>query len=273
MRLIPRGIFCIRSASRDDWFFANRYMHKGTSSARQPHSSDAFGVRPSKALPEQLATGEHLIVPCLRSAFRKTPLLSNTLMKNQIDHLLAEEILDSRGNPTVQAKVILTSRITAIASVPSGASTGDAEAFEVRDQDPNRFRGKGVLKAVSNISKVLSSLAIGQNVLDQRKLDAAMCSADATLNKSRLGANAILAVSLAVARAAAAAQQIPLYRYIAQLSDSREQESLTLPVPMLNVLNGRRHASNSLAFQEFMVYPTGAMSFAQALRFAAEIFQ
>jgi len=214
MRLIPTGIFCIRSASRDDWFFANRYMLKRTSSARQPHSSDAFGVRPSKALLEQLARGEHLIVPCLRSAFMKTPLISNTLMKNQIDHLLAEEILDSRGNPTVQAKVILTSRITAIASVPSGASTGHGEAFELRDQDPNRFRGKGVLKAVSNINKVLSSLAIGQNVLDQRKLDAAMCSADATLNKSRLGANAILAVSLAVARAAAAAQQIPLYRYI-----------------------------------------------------------
>jgi enolase len=194
-------------------------------------------------------------------------------MKNQIDHLLAEEILDSRGNPTVQAKVVLASRVMATASVPSGASTGRREAFELRDQDPSRFRGKGVLKAVSNINNVLSSMAIGQDVLDQRKLDAAMCNADATLDKSRLGANAILAASLAVARAAAAAEQIPLYRYIARLSGSVEQESQTLPVPMLNVLNGGQHASNNLAFQEFMLYPTGAMSFAQGLRFAAEIFQ
>src|SRR5262245_27702477 len=127
-------------------------------------------------------------------------------MKNQIDHLLAEEILDSRGNPTVQGKLILTSTVMATASVPSGASTGRGEAFELPDQDPSRFGGKGVLKAVSNINKVLGSVAIGQDVLDQRKLDAAMCDADASLNKSRLGANAILAVSLGVARAAVAAE-------------------------------------------------------------------
>jgi enolase len=194
-------------------------------------------------------------------------------MKNYINHLLAEEILDSRGNPTIQAKVILESGITGTASVPSGASTGRREAFELRDQDLSRFLGRGVLKAVSNINQILGSFLIGQDVLDQRRLDAAMCHADGTPNKSKLGANAILAVSLAVARAGAAAEHLPLYRYIARLSGVQEPETFTLPVPMLNVLNGGQHASNNLAFQEFMLYPIGAITFAQGLRFAAEIFQ
>lgn len=194
-------------------------------------------------------------------------------MKDYINHLLAEEILDSRGNPTIQVKVMLGSGVTGTASVPSGASTGRREAFELRDQDLSRFLGRGVLKAVSNINHVLASLLIGQDVLNQRGLDAAMCRADGTPNKSKLGANAILAVSLAAARAGAAAEQLPLYRYIARLSGVQESDSYTLPVPMLNVLNGGQHASNNLAFQEFMLYPTGALSFAQGLRFAAEIFQ
>ena len=194
-------------------------------------------------------------------------------MKNSINHILAEEILDSRGNPTVQAKLTLASGVMASASVPSGASTGRREAYALRDQDPSRFLGKGVLKAVSNINNVLGALLIGRDVQDQRRLDAAMCHADGTLNKSKLGANAILAASLAVARAGAAAEGLPLYRYIARLSGVQEPDSFTLPVPMINVINGGKHASNNLDFQEIMLYPTGSLSFAQGLRFAAEIFQ
>jgi enolase len=194
-------------------------------------------------------------------------------MKSNIDRISAQEILDSRGNPTVQASITLAGGIVASASVPSGASTGRLEAFEIRDKDPSRFLGKGVLKAVANINAILGSFLIGMDVLDQRKIDRTMCQADGTANKSKLGANAILAVSLAVARAAAAAQNLPLYRHIRNLSDIPEEEVFAVPVPMINVLNGGQHASNELEFQEFMLYPHGAATFSDALRFSAEIFQ
>jgi len=194
-------------------------------------------------------------------------------MKTNIDQVSAEEILDSRGNPTVRATVTLSSRVVATSSVPSGASTGRREACELRDRDSSRFFGKGVLKAVANINNVMGPLLIGQDVLDQRGIDTAMCQADGTPNKSKLGANAILAVSLAAARAAAAAEQLPLYAYIGRLAGARESNSFNLPVPMINVLNGGQHASNELEFQEFMLYLHGAPNFAEALRYAAEVFQ
>ena len=194
-------------------------------------------------------------------------------MRTNIDQLWAEEILDSRGHPTVRATVTLRSGLVAAASVPSGAPTGRREARELRDQDSSRFFGKGVLKAISNIDNVLGPLLIGRDVLDQRALDTAMCQADGTPNKSKLGANAILAVSLAVARAGAAAEHLALYDYIGRLAGTRESHYFTLPVPMTNVLNGGRHASNELEFQEFMLYPHGAPNFAGALRYAAEVFQ
>jgi enolase len=196
-----------------------------------------------------------------------------TPMSTNIDQLWAEEILDSRGHPTVRATVTLRSGLVAAASVPSGASTGRHEARELRDQDSSRFFGKGVLKAISNIDNVLGPLLIGRDVLDQRALDTAMCQADGTPNKSKLGANAILAVSLAVARAGAAAERLALYDCIGRLAGTRASHYFTLPVPMTNVLNGGRHASNELEFQEFMLYPHGAPNFAGALRYAAEVFQ
>jgi enolase len=194
-------------------------------------------------------------------------------MKSNIDRIWAQEILDSRGNPTVHATVILADGVVGSASVPSGASTGRREAFELRDKDQSRFLGKGVLKGVSNINAILCSSLSGIDALNQRKVDEAMCRLDGTPDKSNLGANAILAVSLAVARAAAAAKNVALYRYIRQLSDTPEEEVFTLPVPMINVLNGGQHASNELEFQEFMLYPHGAPNFSEALRFSAEIFQ
>jgi enolase len=194
-------------------------------------------------------------------------------MKSNIDRIWAQEILDSRGNPTVHATVILADGVVGSASVPSGASTGRREAFELRDKDQSRFLGKGVLKGVSNINGILCSSLSGIDAFDQRKVDEVMCRLDGTPDKSNLGANAILGVSLAVARAAAAAKNVALYRYIRQLSDIPEEEVFTLPVPMINVLNGGQHASNELEFQEFMLYPHGAPNFSEGLRFSAEIFQ
>jgi enolase len=222
--------------------------------------------------------GRHGLTAEQRPRVRPAGLFSNskqnnTIMKTNIDQLWAAEILDSRGNPTVRAAVTLPTGVVATASVPSGVSTGRREACELRDQDSSRYFGKGVLKAVSNISNVLSPLLTGQDVLDQRGIDSAMCHADGTPNKSNLGANAILAVSLAVARGAAAAEHLPLYAYIGRLAGTRESNSFTLPVPMANVLNGGQHASNELEFQEFMLYPHGAPNFAEALRYAAEIFR
>ena len=178
----------------------------------------------------------------------------------------AREILDSRGTPTVEAEVILDSGYKGTASVPSGASTGEHEAIELRDGDPNRYFGKGVLKAVSNVNNVIAPELVGMNALEQSKIDRKMIELDGTPNKSRLGANAILAVSLAVAKAAANGLRIPLYRYLVN------SERYVMPVPMMNIINGGSHSDSPIAFQEFMIRPIGASCFSEALRMGAEIF-
>ena len=178
----------------------------------------------------------------------------------------AREILDSRGRPTVEAEVTLESGVTGLAQVPSGASTGTFEAHELRDDDPGRYGGKGVLKAVENIEEQVSPELYGMDVLDQASIDLAMIELDGTPNKSKIGANAILAVSLATAKAAAATAGLPLYRYLGgPLSN-------VLPVPLMNVINGGAHADNNVDIQEFMIVPHGASSFAEALRWGAEVF-
>jgi enolase len=178
----------------------------------------------------------------------------------------ALEVLDSRGNPTIQVTVVLESGAVGIAKVPSGASTGKNEAVELRDGDSKRYRGKGVLKAVSNVVNVIRPAVIGFDATDQRALDQKLIALDGTPNKSRLGANAILGVSVAAARASAAERKLPLYAYLA------ERQAYVLPVPMLNVLNGGKHADNNVDFQEFMIAPVGAPSFSEALRAASETF-
>jgi enolase len=183
-----------------------------------------------------------------------------------IEQIWAREILDSRGNPTIEAEVILEDGTKGRAAVPSGASTGENEAVELRDNDKLRYLGKGVQKAVKNVNETIAGELEGFDVIDQRLLDKTMIDLDGTENKSKLGANAILAVSLASARAAAAFLEIPLYRYIGG-SNAR-----TLPVPMMNILNGGAHADNNVDFQEFMVMPVGADSFSKALRMGSEIF-
>ncbi|MBD2554291.1 phosphopyruvate hydratase [Limnothrix sp. FACHB-708] len=178
----------------------------------------------------------------------------------------AREILDSRGRPTVEAEVTLESGVTGLAQVPSGASTGTFEAHELRDDDPGRYGGKGVLKAVENIEEQISPELYGMDALDQASIDLAMIELDGTPNKSKIGANAILAVSLATAKAAAATAGLPLYRYLGgPLSN-------VLPVPLMNVINGGAHADNNVDIQEFMIVPHGASSFAEALRWGAEVF-
>jgi enolase len=183
-----------------------------------------------------------------------------------IDEIRAREILDSRGNPTVEAEVFLEDGTTGRASVPSGASTGEAEAVELRDGDGKRFSGKGVLKAVSHVEREIAARLEGADPLDQRAVDLEMLALDGTPNKAKLGANAILAVSEAVARAGAALLQLPLYRYLGGVNAHR------LPVPMMNVLNGGAHADNNVDVQEFMVVPAGARSFREALRMGAEVY-
>ena len=183
-----------------------------------------------------------------------------------IEQIWAREILDSRGNPTIEAEVILEDGTNGRASVPSGASTGENEAVELRDGDKSRYLGKGVQTAVKNVNETIAAELEGFDVIDQRLLDQTMIELDGTENKSNLGANAILAVSLASARAAAAFLEIPLYRYIGGAN------ARTLPVPMMNILNGGAHADNNVDFQEFMVMPVGAESFSEALRMGAEIF-
>ena len=178
----------------------------------------------------------------------------------------AMEILDSRGNPTVEATVTLANGVTGTAAVPSGASTGAFEALELRDGDKSRFGGKGVTKAVENAQKPLAEAVAGLDARDTAAVDAALLAADGTKDKSRYGANAILAVSLASARAAANALGLPLYRFIGGVSAD------TLPVPMMNILNGGAHASNNIDIQEFLIMPTGAPSFSEALRRSAEVF-
>ena len=186
----------------------------------------------------------------------------------KISRVSAREILDSRGNPTVEADVTLDGGAFGRAAVPSGASTGEREALELRDGDPTRYGGKGVRKAVGNINRVIAKAVINRE-LDQRGLDTAMIALDGTPTKSELGANALLAVSMAAARAEAAALRIPLYRHFGTLSGT---DRFTLPVPMMNILNGGAHADSSVDIQEFMVVPVGAGSFAEALRMGAEIF-
>lgn len=183
-----------------------------------------------------------------------------------IERVSAREILDSRGNPTVEAEVTLQSGIIGRAAVPSGASTGENEALELRDADKKRYAGKGVLKAVANVNTVLSKAVAGRDALLQAELDLAMLAADGTPNKRKLGANAILAVSLATARAAADALAVPLYSYLGGVA------ARTLPVPMMNVLNGGAHADNNVDFQEFMIVPGGFPSFSEAIRAGVEVF-
>ena len=186
----------------------------------------------------------------------------------QITRVHAREILDSRGNPTVEVDVEVTGGVTARAAVPSGASTGEREALELRDGDKGRYLGKGVRKAVAHVNGEIAGAVVGTPA-DQRALDAALVALDGTPAKSRLGANAILGVSMAAARAVAAAQGRPLYEYFGRLSGTTEY---TLPVPMMNILNGGAHADSSVDLQEFMVMPAGMPTFAEALRAGAEIF-
>ena len=184
----------------------------------------------------------------------------------EISKILAREILDSRGNPTLEVDVVTRSGAVGRAAVPSGASTGANEALELRDGDKDRYNGKGVLKAVEAVKHTIAPNLIGRNVLAQAEIDMAMCALDGTRSKSVLGANAILGVSLAVAKAAATELNIPLYRYIGGV-DAR-----VLPVPMMNIVNGGRHSDAPIAFQEFMIRPVGAGSFAEALQMGAEVF-
>lgn len=186
-----------------------------------------------------------------------------------IAKICGREILDSRGNPTVEAEVVLTSGVIGRACAPSGASTGSREALELRDGDKKRYSGKGVLKAVANIDTEIQKALLNQKVSEQSKLDAIMIELDGTSNKGRLGANAMLAVSLAIAKAAAKDRQQPLYQYIAGLSHTKD---LSMPVPMMNIINGGAHADNNLDIQEFMILPIGAPTFSEALRYGAEVF-
>lgn len=183
-----------------------------------------------------------------------------------IVEVIAREILDSRGNPTVEADVLLESGVMGRAAVPSGASTGEREALELRDGDKSRYLGKGVLKAVENINTEICEAIIGLDAAEQAFIDKTMLDLDGTEDKSKLGANAILAVSMAVAKAAADEAGLPLYRYVGGSGP------MALPVPMMNVVNGGEHASNSLDFQELMIVPVGAPTFREALRYGAEIF-
>ena len=183
-----------------------------------------------------------------------------------IDLVQAREILDSRGNPTVEAEVTLVGGEVGRAAVPSGASTGEHEAVELRDGDKKRYLGKGVLKAVRNVNDVIAPELEGFDALDQAEVDAALLALDGTKTKSKLGANALLAVSLATARAAAEFLEVPLYKYLGG------PNGRTLPVPMMNIINGGAHADNNVDFQEFMIVPVGAATFSEALRMGAEIF-
>ncbi len=183
-----------------------------------------------------------------------------------IEDIHAREILDSRGNPTIEAEVTLVGGEVGRAAVPSGASTGEHEAVELRDGDKNRYGGKGVLKAVSNVNEIIAPEINGMDALDQAEIDAALIALDDTPTKKNLGANALLAASLATARAAAAYLEVPLYKYLGG------PNARTLPVPMMNILNGGAHADNNVDFQEFMIVPVGAESFSASLRMGVEIF-
>ena len=189
---------------------------------------------------------------------------------SEIKDIKAREVLDSRGNPTIEADVLLSTGVLGSACAPSGASTGSREALELRDKDPDRYLGKGVLTAVHNVNTSIRDVLLGKSVVDQESLDQIMLDLDGTENKSKLGANSILAVSLAAAKAAATDSGVPLYQHIARINGS--DGKFTLPVPMMNIVNGGEHADNNVDIQEFMVQPTGADSFREALRYGAEIF-
>jgi enolase len=197
---------------------------------------------------------------------RIIPVKDMDLPMSNIAAIHAREVLDSRGNPTVEAEVFLADGSMGRALVPSGASTGEHEAVELRDEDTNRFQGKGTQKAVENVNGEIAETLANWDAFDQRGLDARMIELDGTLNKGRLGANAILAVSMAAARASAGSLDIPLYRYLGGAGAN------TLPTPMMNILNGGAHADNNVDFQEFMVMPVGAPSFSEALRWGVEVF-
>ena len=187
-----------------------------------------------------------------------------------IKSINAREILDSRGNPTIAADVVLDSGAVGTASAPSGASTGSREALELRDKDSSRYLGRGVLLAVENVNTSIQAALKGHDALDQAGLDQVMLDLDGTVNKSKLGANAILSVSLAAAKAAAIETGVPLYTHIARIDGS--EGNYSLPVPMMNIINGGEHADNNVDIQEFMIVPTGAPSFTEALRYGAEVF-
>ncbi len=189
-----------------------------------------------------------------------------------IFQITAQELLDSRGNPTVEATVHLDRYTRVSGMVPSGASTGKYEAVELRDNEPQRYRGKGVLKAVRNINGIIAPALIGHDVTDQRGIDQKMIELDGTDNKSHLGANAILAVSIACLRAGAVARRMPFYEYVADVFGKPAREPFTMPIPLINVLNGGKHAIGSSDFQEYMIVPIGAPTFAEATRWAAETF-
>ena len=187
-------------------------------------------------------------------------------MKSHIKNIYSREILDSRGNPTVEVDLVLENDIVTRAAVPSGASTGDFEAMELRDQDKNRYKGKGVLSAVNNVNSEIRTALIGTDINNQENIDNILIELDGTENKSRLGANAILGVSMAACRAGAKANDIPLYDYLSINND------YVMPIPMMNILNGGSHAENTVDIQEFMIFPIGANSFSNALRIGTEIF-
>jgi len=187
-------------------------------------------------------------------------------MNSHIKNIHAREILDSRGNPTIEVDVLIENNIIGRAAVPSGASTGEFEATELRDNDNNRYMGKGVINAVNNVNGELNKALMGLDVNDQHKIDNTMIELDGTENKSRLGANAILGISMASIRAAARLNNCPLYKYLSP------NNNLTMPVPMMNILNGGSHADNTVDIQEFMIFPFGAKTFSQSLRIGAEIF-
>ncbi|NTV41448.1 MAG: phosphopyruvate hydratase [Candidatus Moranbacteria bacterium] len=189
---------------------------------------------------------------------------------SKISNIIGREILDSRGNPTIEVEVILEGGVRGTAAVPSGASTGKFEALELRDNDPKRYNGLGVLRAVENINTVIREKLIGQDASEQANIDAMMIELDGTENKAKLGANAILGVSLAVCRAASNKKNIPLYKYINDICDINVEPKL--PVPMFNVLNGGQHSDNGLSIQEFKIIPTGVKKFSEQLRAGSEIF-
>lgn len=213
---------------------------------------------------------ENLNVPLYKlkiSELQYTPSIQRSM---KIQKIKARQILDSRGNPTVEADVILENGVLGRAAIPSGASTGAHEALELRDNDKDNYQGKSVITAVSNVNSTISNLLLGKNPEDQREIDKLMIETDGTENKSKLGTNAILSVSLAVAKAVAFSKSIPLFQYIHEISNTKEH--LRLPVPMMNIINGGKHAAGSTDIQEFMIMPVGAQSFSQALQMGANVF-